>query len=57
MQHPGAGGDKHPQKGYFGGDKELCDLVEPPSSQAERPHLGAEPPLLQGQQRQKRAQL
>lgn len=34
MQHPGADCDKGPQKMYFGGDKELCDLVEPQSSKA-----------------------
>lgn len=53
MQHPGADCDKRPQKMYFGGDKELCDLVELRSSEAEWPHLEPELPLLQ---RKKRAQ-
>lgn len=35
MRHPGADCDKGPQKMHFGGDKELCDLVEPRSSEAE----------------------
>lgn len=57
MQHPGADCDKRPQKMYFGGDKELCDLVELRSSEAEWPHLEPELPLLQRKQKKKRAQL